>query len=65
MELSVELRLYHNLWGVKTTKSASVKRVLLSTATNTTQHTNSKTEQNTEHKMRQRGNNSYYLSETN
>jgi hypothetical protein len=47
MELSVELRLYHNLWGVKTTKSASVKRVLLSSATNTTQHTNSKTEQNT------------------
>jgi hypothetical protein len=31
----------------ETTKSASVKRVLLSSATNTTQHTNSKTEQNT------------------
>jgi len=35
-ELSVELRLYHYLRGVKTTKSASVKRVLLSAATNTT-----------------------------
>ena len=34
-ELFVELWFYHNLWGVKTTKSASVKRVLLSSATNT------------------------------
>jgi hypothetical protein len=51
-ELSVELRLYHNLRGVKTIKSASVKHVLLSSATNTSQHTKSKTEPNTEHKMR-------------
>ena len=53
--------LYHNLRGVNTTKSASVRRVLLSSATNTTQHTKSITEQTTEHKMWQRGNNSYII----
>jgi hypothetical protein len=61
LSVSVELRLYPNLRGVKTTKSASVRRVLLSSATNTTQHTKSETEQTTEHKMRQRGNNSYII----
>jgi hypothetical protein len=52
---------YRNRQDQSTTKSASVKRVLLSSATNTTQYTKSKTEQNTEHKMRQKGNKSYMV----
>jgi len=52
---------YHNLQGVKTTKLASVRRVLISSATNTTQHAKLTTEHTTEHKMWQRVNNSYII----